>query len=248
VRSFYRVHYVPGNAIVVVVGDVAFEHVKKVVGKTFGRLRARPVQARFNPVEPEPVGPKRIEVVLPAQLPLVAVELPVPVWQPGENDTEVAALAVATSILSSGRSALLQQELVDRQRLVFSVGAGYDPFGMGLDLWYVFAALGPGKTPEAFEAALWKLIASLADKPQPADKLETVKRQLVAADIFARDSLYLRAKQIGRMEVTGIGAGNRKRWLEIVRKVQPRDVQQAVARWLKPGRASTGILLPEQSR
>jgi len=154
VRAFYRLHYIPGNATVVVVGDVNFEQVKKTVGRTFGRLKAKPVTERFNPVEPEPFGPKRIVVNLPAQLPMLAVTLPVPVWQPGVNDSQAAALAVATHVLAGGRTARMQQELVDDQRKAFSASAGYDPFSMGLDLWYAYGMLGPKQTTEAFEKAL----------------------------------------------------------------------------------------------
>ncbi len=245
VRAFYRQHYVPGNVIVVVVGDVDFAHVKQTVARTFGHIRARPVPARFNPVEPEPLGPKRVEVHLPAQLPMVAMTMPVPVWQPGKNDREVAALAVATQILAGGYAARMQKELVDEQRLAFSAAAGYDPFSMGIDLWFAYGMLGPKQTPEAFETGFWKLIQHMAHQPVDEATLAAARRNMIASEVFAQDSLYLRAKEIGRMEVVGIGAAHRDDWLAAIRQVTARDVQQAVARWLKPARATTGILIPE---
>ncbi|TLS68707.1 insulinase family protein [Mariprofundus erugo] len=245
VRAFYKQHYVPGNATVVVVGDVDFAHVKKVVEKTFGHMKARPVPARFNPVEPEPFGPKRIQVKLPAQLPMLAVTIPVPVWQPGKNDRETAALAVATQILAGGRSARLQRELVDDQRVAFSAGAGYDAFGMGLDLWYLYGMLGPKQTTAAFEKSLWALLTDMATKPVAEAPLAAAKRNIIASEVFAQDSLYLRAKEIGRMEVSGIGASHRDQWLEAIKHVTAADVQAAVARWLIKDRSTTGILTPE---
>jgi len=245
VRAFYQKHYVPGNAIVVVVGDVDFGQLKKTVARSFGRIKARPVPARFNPVEPEPLGPKRVTAKLPAQLPMLAITLPLPVWKPGENDAQAAALAVATQILAGGRTARLQRELVDEQRKAFAVGAGYDPFGMGLDLWYAYGMLGPKQTAAAFEESLWALLAEMAEKPADAKQLAAAKRNMIAAEVFAQDSLYLRAKEIGRMEVTGIGAGNRDAWLEAIRKVNASDVQQAVHQWLRRDRSTTGLLQPE---
>ncbi|WP_167632039.1 M16 family metallopeptidase [Mariprofundus ferrooxydans] len=245
VRAFYKKHYVPGNATVVVVGDVDFDQVKKTVAATFGRIKARPVGTRFNPVEPEPYGPKRVVVKLPAQLPMLAVTIPVPVWQPGKNDKSVAALAVATQILSGGRSARLQRELVDEQRRAFSAGAGYDPFGMGLDLWYVYGMLGPKQTTAAFEKSLWALLGDMATHPVAAAPLAAAKRNMIASEVFAQDSLYLRAKEIGRMEVSGIGAEHRDDWLKAISNVTAADVQAAVARWLKRDRSTTGILVPE---
>jgi len=244
VRAFYQQHYVPGNAIVVVVGDVDFKQLKKTVAQTFGKMKARPIEARFNPVEPEPFGPKRIQVSLPAQLPMLAVTIPVPVWQPGKNDTQAAALALATHILAGGRSARMTRELVDKQRKAFTASAGYDPFSMGLDLWYAYALLGPKQTSAAFETALWKLLDDMTQKPVSVAELAAAKRNMIAANVFAQDSLYLRAKQIGRMEVVGIGASNRNAWLTAIEKVSAKDIQDAVKRWLQPARSTTGILQP----
>jgi len=245
VKAFYQAHYIPGNVIVVVVGDVDFVHLKERVAATFGQMRARPVAPRFNPTEPEPFGPKRIRVKLPAQLPMLAITIPVPVWKPGKNDTQAAALALATHILAGGRSARMSRELVDEKRLAFSASAGYDESSMGLDLWYAYAMLGPKQTTAAFEKAFWELLADMASKPVNAKRLAAAKRNIIAADVFAQDSLYLRAKEIGHLEVVGIGAANRDAWLKAIEKVSPADIQKVVARWLKRERSTTGILTPE---
>ncbi len=244
VRAFYREHYVPANVTVVVVGDVDFARVKQAVARSFGRLPARSAPPRFDPAEPEPLGPKRLSVRLPAASPLVAVVLPVPVWRPGENDKEVAALAVATWLLAGGRGAMLQRRIVDEQRKAFAVSAGYDPFGMGLDLWYAYGMLGNDQSPEDFEGALWRTVAALAEHGPRPERLRAAIRNMVASEVFARDSLYLRAKEIGRLEAVGIGADRREDWLRAVRGVTAADVKRVLARWIVPSRATTGVLKP----
>ena len=245
VKAFYNKHYVAGNVVVVVVGDVEFKQMKKTVGKTFGRLKTRPVPTRFNPVEPKSFGAKRIEVTLPAQLPMLAITVPVPVWKPGENDRQAAALAVATQILAGGRSARMQRELVDEKRTAFAAGAGYDAHGMGLDLWYAYGMLGPGQSPETFEKSLWQLLENMASKAVDEKRLHAAKRNIVAASVFSQDSLYLRAKEIGRMEVVGVGAANRDLWLDAIRGVTAADIKQVMGRWIQKQRSTTGTLLPE---
>jgi zinc protease len=247
VRAFYKKHYVPGNVTVVVVGDVDFKEVRQTVKKTFGRMKQQPVPERFNPTEPESYGPKRIDVTLPAQLPLFALTLTTPVWKPGVNDSECAGIAVATQILAGGRSAELTKELVDRQRKAFSVGAGYDPFGMGLDLWYAYGVLGPKHTPEALESALWALMRKMENSPPAEATLAAAKRQMIAAEVFARDSLYLRAKHIGRLETVGIGAAHQDEWLDAIRRVTAADIQNVFKKWIRAERATTGLLLPEKT-
>ncbi len=245
VRDFYQKHYVPANVTVVVVGDVDFKAIKKVVGKTFGRMKSRHVEPRFNPIEPEPLGAKRVEVKLLAQLPMVAVTIPVPSWQPGHNDRQVAALALATEIMAGGKSAVLNEVLVNAQRKAVSVGAGYDPFTMGLDLWYAYGVLGVGQKVPAFEQAFWALMADMGNKLPDARKFKAAKRRLIANEVFAQDSLYLRAKHIGILETVGIGADEKDRWLTLIREVTPEDVRDAVHIWMQKARSTTGVLIPK---
>jgi len=244
VRAFYKKHYVPANVTVVVVGDVDFNAVKKRVDRTFGRMKVQPQPERFNPTEPEPFGPKRIDVTLPAQLPLFAITIPVPVWKPGKNDREAAAIAIATSLLAGGRSAKMTRELVDREKVSFSAAAGYNPFGMGLDLWYAYGVLGPKNSPEKFESSLWKLMQQMGDKPVAEHELAAAKKGMIASEVFARDSLYLRAKHIGTLETVGIGAIHQDEWLDAIRDVTATDVQEVFKKWIKPERSTTGLLIP----
>ncbi len=245
VRAFYTKHYVARNATVVIVGDVDFNHVKKVVKRTFGHMKDVKVPPRFNPTEPEPLGAKRVDVHLPAKSPVLAITLPVPVWLPGKNDSETAALAVATYILGGGRSAILQRQLVDEQRKAFSASAGYDPFGMGLDLWYAYGMLGAKQSPQNFEKALWAILKDMGNKPVSVKQLQIAKKNIIANEIFAQDSLYLRAKEIGHMETVGIGAMHKDEWLDAIRAVTTKDIQEVVSKYLRPERATTGVLKPE---
>lgn len=248
VREFYQRHYIAANATVVVVGDVDFDHLKKVVHNTFGKMKKRPVSQRFDPVEPTPLGPKHITVKLPAKLPMVAMVMPVPVWQPGINDREAAGLALASFMLSGGRTAMIQHELVDKQQLAFAASAGYDPFGMGLDLWFVYAMLGPKQTPEAFTDGFWKLVEKMKSGPIDQQRLAIARKNMIAQEVFAQDSLYLRAKTIGRLETSGIGASNKDAWLDAIRSATAEDVQQAIRTYLTPDHTTTGVLLPEEMK
>ncbi|MDX8387993.1 MAG: pitrilysin family protein [Ghiorsea sp.] len=246
VRAFYKQHYVPGKVTVVVVGDVDFDDVKRTVARSFGKMKARPVAARFNPTEPAPLGGKRVEVELPAQLPMVAFTMPVPSWLPGENDGEVAALTVATEIMAGGNSALFNQVLVNEKRTAVAAGAGYDPFTMGLDLWYAYGSTGIGQPVEKFEQEFWILMQRMGSELPDKRKFKAAKRRLVAATVFAQDSLYLRAKHIGRLETIGIGADQQDKWLDLIRQVKPEQVRDVVKKFLTANRATTGLLLPKK--
>jgi len=171
----------------------------------------------------------------------------VPSWQPGENDKEVAALAVATSMLAGGKSAILNQVLVNEKRAAVSVGAGYDPFTMGLDLWYAYGATGMNQDVANFEKEFWALMDKMGQELPNTRKFEAAKRRMIAGAVFAQDSLYLRAKHIGILETVEIGADNKDKWLDLIREVSPEQVRDAFKIWFKPNRATTGLLLPQEA-
>ena len=139
---------------------------------------------------------------------------------------------------------MLNRSIVDEQRKAFSVSAGYDPFSMGIDLWFAYGMLGPKQQPDVFEQALWQAIRKLEKDGPEAAALAAAKRNMIAEQVFAQDSLYLRAKQIGAMETVGIGADKMDDWLAAIRKVSAADVQQALRRWIRPERSTTGLLKP----
>lgn len=244
VKAFYQQHYVPGNVTVVVVGDVDFKEVRNTVSKTFGSLKASAVAPRFNPTEPEPLGAKRVEVRLPAQLPMVAITLPVPSWQPHHNDADAAALAVATELMAGGKSAIMNQVLVNDKRVAIVAGAGYDPFTMGLDSWYAYANTGVGQPVTDFEREFWALMEKMGNTLPEQRAFDAAKRRFIAGAIFAQDSLYLRAKHIGMLETIGIGSAEKDRWLDLIRQVSREEVRNAVRKWILPRRATTGVLIP----
>jgi zinc protease len=58
--SHYRRHYVPGNATLVIVGDVDSDDVLRKVERAFGRIPSREVAPQVRPVEPPQVGERRV--------------------------------------------------------------------------------------------------------------------------------------------------------------------------------------------
>src|SRR5947209_4846492 len=60
--GYYRRHYVPNNATLVVVGDVETDDVLKRVDKQFGAIQPGSELRRVRAVEPEQFGERRVEV------------------------------------------------------------------------------------------------------------------------------------------------------------------------------------------
>jgi zinc protease len=75
---FHRQWYVPGNAAVVVAGDVDVAQVRALAEKYYGRLPARALPARKPRTEPAQQGLRRIAVKAPAEQAYVALAFRVP--------------------------------------------------------------------------------------------------------------------------------------------------------------------------
>lgn len=246
VRAFYKKHYIPSNVTVVVVGDVSFKAVQAWTKRSFGQMKAQTALTRFQPIEPAQLGEKHIEVHVPAKLRAVDIAIQVPVWLPGKNDQQAAALAVATEILGGGKGALLVRALVDQQQQASAVGVYHDPFGMGLDLWYVSAQLSATQDVHDYQEAFWKTLHQLQTSISD-DYVKAAKKRLISDEIFAQDSLYLRAKKAGMMETVGIGADHMSRWLTLLRQVKKEQVIEVMQQFLRKKHSTTGVLYPTES-
>jgi zinc protease len=77
-RDFYRKWYSPGNAIVVVAGDVDPLQVQALAEKYYGAIAARPLAERKPQQEPLQQGLRRFEFKAPAEQSYVALAFKVP--------------------------------------------------------------------------------------------------------------------------------------------------------------------------
>lgn len=120
VWDFYQTHYHPGNAILVVAGDVTLAQVEKLAKKWFGPIPSNPaIQKGITPESPQTA--KRSvnhQEKVPTDALYKTYKMPAK-GQPGHLEADLI-----TDILGSGRSSLLEQRLVKNGKMFASVG-GY---------------------------------------------------------------------------------------------------------------------------
>ncbi len=113
VRQFHRQWYVPGNAAVVVAGDVDVAQVRALAEKYYGSIPTRAVPTRKPRTEPPQRGLRRIEVKAPAEQAYVALAFRVPaltaVDAPSAEDRDALALIVLSAVLSGYDGARLER-------------------------------------------------------------------------------------------------------------------------------------------
>ncbi len=246
-RDWYGRWYAPNNATLVVVGDVNPQEILSLTKKYFASLKPSQLPLPKSRQEVEQLGPRRMTVRLPAKLPSLTMGYKVPVLNSVgsvENQWEAYALEVAAGVLDGGNSARLSSRLVRGQQIAASADAGYDLYARLPSLFLLQATPVQGKTLQAVEKSLTTEIERLQQEPVTRDELERVKAQVLASNVYQRDSMFYQAMQIGVLETIGVGWKRIDEYLDRINAVTPEQVQQVARKYLIDDRLSVACLEP----
>ncbi|NCA27556.1 MAG: insulinase family protein, partial [Methylophilaceae bacterium] len=203
-REWYNTWYAPNNATLVVVGDVNAPDVLKLAKQYFGPLKPHAIPARKPQVEPEQKGERRVVVKAQAKLPYILMGFHVPALQDADKDVDPYALEILAAVLNGNASARLNQNLVRQSQIAVDVDAGYDMIQRGRHSIFVLDGTpSEGKTVAELETALLQEIEKIKTSGVTEEELLRVKAQVIAADVYQRDSMFYQAMQIGQLETAG---------------------------------------------
>lgn len=244
-RDWYARWYTPNNATLVVVGDVNPQQVLALAQKHFGVLPPRALAPRKPQAEPPQRGERRVTVQAPAKLPYLLMGFHVPVLTGVENEWEPYALTILAGVLDGNASARLNQNLVRRHRIALEVGAGYDAVQRGgTALFLLEGTPSEGVTTHDLEHALLWEIEKIKQDGVTAEELQRVKAQVVAADVYQRDSMFYQAMQIGKLEIAGLSWRLLKDYPARLQAVSAEQVQAVAQKYLAPENMTVAVLDP----
>ncbi|MDP1643887.1 MAG: pitrilysin family protein [Thiobacillus sp.] len=244
-RDWYSHWYAPNNATLVVAGDVKADAVIALAKRYFGALPARALPERKPQAEPAQVGNKRIVVKAPAQVPYLLMAWHAPTLKDWEKDTAPYALQILAGVLSGNDSARLQKTLVKTQQIAVNASAGYDAVARGPGLFVIDATPAQGKSVAALEQAIRTEVARVQRDGISEAELARVKAQVIAADVYQRDSLFYQAMQLGEYATAGLPPEALARRVDKLRAVTAKAVQAAAQQWLQDDRLSVAELDPQ---
>ncbi|MGH8474085.1 MAG: M16 family metallopeptidase, partial [Gammaproteobacteria bacterium] len=177
-RAWYERWYAPGNATLVVVGDVepgaVFDLAKRYFGPLASSTRPAPKPAR----EVAQKGQRRVTVREVARVPQLLMAYKVPVLtsaiaNPAEIPRgEVFSLEVLAELLSGGESARLPRYLERGQGIAASANAGYNLGDRLESLFTLEATPAEGRDLATLESGLRREIERLRSEPVPAEELD----------------------------------------------------------------------------
>lgn len=241
VTAFYKRHYGPSNATLVIVGDIQPKKLLPKIAQTFGRYPKGFPMPAFKISEPQQKGERRVEVRKEAQLPFVMAGFHVPNFSSPDN----YPLTVLSNILFSGKSSRLYRALVYETGLALDAGGDYPNLSADPDLFYVYGVPQPAKDPAEMERAIYAEIDRLKSTPVSDRELQKAKNQIEAQFIMSQDSNFYRAMQIGTVESVGAGIGYLESYIDQINRVTPEDVSRVARTYLTEENRTVGILVPQ---
>jgi len=243
--DWYRRWYSPGNAILVVAGDVQPQQVKALADKYFAPIP----QVQLDPpkpfVEPAQYGETRVTVAVPAKQPYLMMGYKTPIIGSADEDWEPYALTVLAAILDGGSSARLSRELVREQAIAASAGAGYDAYSRLPGQFVLDGTPTAGNDLAQIEAALRGQIKRLQDEPVSQAELDRVIAQAVAQKVYQKDSLFYQAMELGMLETIGLDWRLAGQELDKLKAVTAAQVQAMARKYLVDDNLTVAVLKPK---
>ncbi|MFP3873678.1 MAG: M16 family metallopeptidase [Thiohalophilus sp.] len=243
-RQWYRHWYAPNNATLVVVGDVEPDRVHALAKQHFGRIPAAEPPAIKPRVEPPHTGERRITVQEPAELPYLMLGYHVPVLNKVEAEWEAYALEVMAGILSGSRSARLPSKLVRGQQIAAGANANYSLYARQNEQFVLSATPAQGHDVAELEQALLTEIDTLRNELVSEQELDRIKAQVVASDVYEKDSMFYQAMQMGILETVGLGWQTMEQYREKINAVTPEQIRKVARKYLRADNRTVAVLEP----
>lgn len=180
-KDFYKKWYSPGNAILVIVGDIDPAATLAKIKQWFGDIPDHPLPTRPS-VDLKPLKSESftLDSNLPYVLGFIAYRFP------GTDSADYAAAQLLADVLASQRADLY--EMVPAGRALgteFGLAESYPKASVG----YGLVALPAESDITAAIAEMRKILADYAEKGVPEDLVEAAKRSEVASAEFQRNSI-----------------------------------------------------------
>ena len=250
-REFYKRWYVPGNAAVVVAGDVDVQEVRRLAEKYYGPITAGPTPVRKPRDEPLQTGPRRMDFKGVASQAYVSLSFKVPKLQVEDFADDKAgrdplALTVLAAVLDGYSGARLARTLEQGTgRIADSTDAYNGLLGRGPQLFVLAGVPAPGQTPEQVATGLRQQVSLIAQSGVSEAELNRVKVQWVASETYKLDSVFSQARELGSNWVNGFPLDADARLIAKLRSITSDEVKAVAARYFGDDQMTVATLVPQ---
>ncbi len=198
VKAFFKKHYTPQNAILVVGGNVTTDEVKKLAQKWFEPIPAGEKYERNLPAELPQTAARSLTVT--ANVPLNAIYIAFKM--PARKDPAYQVFDLLSDILSQGQSSRLYTSLLKEQQLFSDINA-YMTGSIDEGLFIVEGKLISGVDKDLAEQAIWKELEKISEELVSDSELIKVKNKSESIMAFSEMNLLDKAMNLAYYELLG---------------------------------------------
>jgi zinc protease len=244
--AFYKAHYTPANAILVVAGDATPDQVRALAEKYYGPLKNTFMPApRVRTEEPEPIAARRVIMTdARASSPVFQRSYLGPSYAKAQG-REAFALDLLADILGSGTQSKFYKSLVVEQKIASSAGAWFNADNLDSGTLGVYGVPNTGVDLGKVEAAIDVILADVVAHGVTQTELDRVRNKAQAEQVYLFDDQEKLARIAGTGLMTGLSIKDLLDRDNEVAKVTLEDIKHAAAKVIVLKRSVTGILSPE---
>ena len=242
-RAYYERFYHPGNATLVVAGDIRPRKALAAIRDRFGNLPSGP---DFDAVDPwrasveEPAGEQRLSMTWDDRGKRLCMAWPTA--RVGSDDDYTLDLFM--TILANGRTSRLQRALVFDSELATSLAASNDSRVEHGAFW-LYGEASSDADPSEVEAVIDAEIEKLAQRAPSAKEMRRAQAMLVASEAYDGETVSDLAEELGEWAVdwewrASFDGGERHA------RVTAKDVKDLAGRLLTRERRVVGWCLPRE--
>lgn len=241
-RDYYHRYYAPRNVVVVVVGDVKAKSALAEIRRTFADF-TRP----HEPFDTNGKGPtiwrQGLEQVMPRDVNESYLGMSLPA--PGTDDEDdVYAMKVLTTVLGTGRSARLERRIKEEQQLCVEIDADYSR--MRYPSLFTVGATFRWEDYEQLKQAIEAELRDVAENGITARELAKAKRVITTGYHFSQETTSGQAGTLGYYYTI---TGTEQTALELIEKIQAvtrADVKRAARKYIKADEANWFVVKPKE--
>jgi len=246
--DFYRVHYAPNNAILVVAGDVNTEEVLELAREYYGPIPAvEGIPDRIRPTEPPQLAERRL-IMRDQRVgqPYVNRQYLAPTRHTGDQRDAAAFQMLAALLGGSAQTSVLERQLTYDEGISLVTWAGYSGTGLDNGTFSLGIMPAPGVTLQTAEDAIDRVLAEFIEAGVDTEQLDRVRMQIRAEAIYQQDNTESRARTIGADLTVGLTIAESEAWIDVLQSVTPEEILNA-ARALDRRSSVTGWLMGEDA-
>ncbi|HVH42691.1 MAG TPA: pitrilysin family protein [Labilithrix sp.] len=233
VRGFFRTHYVPNNATLVLSGDFDRRKAMSLIEKYFGPIPPSPIALPKSPMRTKPPvtahpGETRIEVEAGVELPRVYISWSTPpLFAPGDGELDLVA-----HVLSGGKTSRLYKRLVYDLQIAQGVSASQGSMELA-STFEIVATAKPGHTAEELLKVIDEELAKLHTGGVTDAELARAKTSILADGVFEIERSSARANRINSYNHYVGDPGYLAKDMARTTNATPTSVAGAARAWLK---------------